>query len=541
MKRFLVKTGAERGSGPSRGKRTVPAAGAVSVLILAGLLAGCPNEPAPAPLKTEAPGAAAAAVKTGPAQSAAVFTLAGARGGIWKVYGQESGGEEHPDVYAAYDAGTGKLTLISRDMSRDIAAGDYWVTVTESGKTESSRVRLTVKSQEASAEPRTAAPVTEKAEPAQTAVTFTLSNEPPYAAGTVWTVYAASSGGAAAEGVGAAHSGQALTMSHASDIPAGIYYVSARESGRTESGRLALAVRSQPVSDPPRAEAAERGRAKEQAVQQSVSFTLASVHSGVWKVYGEGEGGGPLADVSAAFSAPALTLAAAGSDLDAGVYYVSVTQTNKGESPRLALTVQEYANPDGTSAPAAENAARRTRYKSAKTAAAVSYTLINDTYNAGTVFTVYAAAEGAAPAPGVTARWDAGSKTLTLVHGSDIPVGVYYITAKNPGKSESERRAFTVKGRGAAQITVALPAVPGDPARISGGTAVSRSAGTLTVTAAGGDSVSAWRLDGVRQAGSGMSIVIDVSGLSAGRHHIAVIIYKDGVPYSKELAFTAEE
>ena len=431
-------------------------------------------------------------------------------------------------------------TVLTLSHASDIPAGEYHVSAAESGKRESGRLKLTILAQEASRMPQTAAAEKEKAAQTQGRVNFTLSNEPPYAAGTVWTVYAAPEGGGLA-GISAAHSGQALTLSHASDIPAGTYYVSARESGRTESGRLALAVRSQPVSEAPRAEAAERGRAKEQAVQQSVSFTLASVHSGVWKVYGEGEGGGPLADVSAAFSAPALTLAAAGSDLDAGVYYVSVTQTNKGESPRLALTVQEYANPDGTSAPAAENAARRTRYKSAKTAAAVSYTLINDTYNAGTVFTVYAAAEGAAPAPGVTARWDAGSKTLTLVHGSDIPVGVYYVTAKNPGKSESERRAFTVKGRGAAQITVALPAVPGDPARISGDTAVSRSAGTLTVTAAGGDSVSAWRLDGVRQAGSGMSIVIDVSGLSAGRHHIAVIIYKDGVPYSKELAFTVTE
>ncbi|GAB6391813.1 MAG: DUF1566 domain-containing protein [Treponematales bacterium] len=73
--------------------------------------------------------------------------------------------------------------------------------------------------------------------------------------------------------------------------------------------------------------------------QKSVSFTLTSAGTGTWKVYGAASGGAALSAVTAAFNAPALTLTASGSDLEAGTYYVSVTEGDSPESDRLALTV----------------------------------------------------------------------------------------------------------------------------------------------------------------------------------------------------------
>jgi hypothetical protein len=84
---------------------------------------------------------------------------------------------------------------------------------------------------------------------------------------------------------------------------------------------------------------------KTSATQKYVGFTLTSTHTGTWKVYGGATGGSPLTNVTASFSAPTLTLGSTGSDLAAGVYYVSVTGEGKSESGRLTLVVQSFGAP----------------------------------------------------------------------------------------------------------------------------------------------------------------------------------------------------
>lgn len=76
----------------------------------------------------------------------------------------------------------------------------------------------------------------------QASVSFTLTNSPAYANGQTWTVYTSADGSEEASGVSAANTGNTLTLSHASDLPAGTYYVSVTETGKAESDRLALAV-----------------------------------------------------------------------------------------------------------------------------------------------------------------------------------------------------------------------------------------------------------------------------------------------------------
>jgi len=80
---------------------------------------------------------------------------------------------------------------------------------------------------------------------------------------------------------------------------------------------------------------------KTTAVQKSVTFTLTSTNTGTWKVYSS-ETATAVAAVTAEFTAPNLTLTAAGTNLASGTYYVSVTEAKKTESGRLALIV---ANP----------------------------------------------------------------------------------------------------------------------------------------------------------------------------------------------------
>jgi hypothetical protein len=90
--------------------------------------------------------------------------------------------------------------------------------------------------------------------------------------------------------------------------------------------------------------AEETAVSKTGETQAFVSFTLTGTYTGVWKVYATAAGSALMAGVSAAYSAPLLTLTAADGDLDPRTYYVSVTGAGKTESKRLALTVAAYSD-----------------------------------------------------------------------------------------------------------------------------------------------------------------------------------------------------
>ncbi|MDR1784884.1 MAG: InlB B-repeat-containing protein, partial [Spirochaetaceae bacterium] len=99
------------------------------------------------------------------------------------------------------------------------------------------------------------------------------------------------------------------------------------------------------------------------------------------------------------------------------------------------------AAPPVTAAPTVEDS---TRIITAGAAPTVTFILTNDPpFKGGTVWRVYAAAEGNAPAPGVTASVPSWP-VLTLSHPSSVPLGVYYVSATEPGKGESARTALRV-------------------------------------------------------------------------------------------------
>jgi len=78
-------------------------------------------------------------VKTAATQASVNFTLASALTGTWKVYDAQTGGDIVSNVTASAIGITLSLTHVN-----DIPANTYYVSVTEEGKTESTRLALTV-------------------------------------------------------------------------------------------------------------------------------------------------------------------------------------------------------------------------------------------------------------------------------------------------------------------------------------------------------------------------------------------------------------
>jgi ABC-type transporter MlaC component len=178
--------------------------------------------------------------------------------------------------------------------------------------------------------------------------------------------------------------------------------------------------------------------AKTSGVQQSVSFALTSTNTGEWKVYDAETGGETLAGVSAAFTAPTLTLTASGSDLAADTYYVSVTEDGKMESARLALTVGPYVSPQ-SSAPTVDPVAV-TVAKDTETQQSVSFTL---TSAPAGEWKVYGSEMGGDALTDVTASLSGSTLALTA-SGDDLPAATYYVSVTEPGKAESIRLGLTV-------------------------------------------------------------------------------------------------
>ncbi len=89
-----------------------------------------------------------------------------------------------------------------------------------------------------SAAPSVIATTVAKTATTQAAIDFTLDS----AIEGAWKVYDAAANGNIVNGVTVSTTGTALTLTHASNVPAGTYYISVTEAGKTESTRLALTV-----------------------------------------------------------------------------------------------------------------------------------------------------------------------------------------------------------------------------------------------------------------------------------------------------------
>jgi hypothetical protein len=196
--------------------------------------------------------------------------------------------------------------------------------------------------------PETENPNAAKTAATQPSVTFTLTNDPPFADDAIWKVYTDAEGGDESADVTASAESSTLTLTHASDIPAASYWVTVTEAAKSESGRLLLTVVTEYASGTSRTPTVSNSNMMKSAAKAaSAGFTLtnspAFAGGSAWKVYTEAKGGTPSTTVTASSSGTTLTLTHA-SDIPAASYWVTVTEAAMSESGRLELTITEYAD-----------------------------------------------------------------------------------------------------------------------------------------------------------------------------------------------------
>ena len=408
------------------------------------------NSPPPQSLQPVISQANAVVAKDAEVQGSILFTLSSthAANSVWKVYNAASGGTALDTIIVDYHP---PHTLILNSMQGNIVAGNYWITITEDGRSESERTGITVLpfQSEDQSDPPTADFVNTtvtKITPLQTIIQFTLNSSHPGSA--VWKVYDSAEAADPLTTVNALFSPaqRILTFMAATglnDIPHGTYHVSVTESEKTESTRLALTIIPYvlDVSDTPTVNAANASVAKTSQPQASITFTLSSSHTGTWSVYNPG--GTLLTAITASFTVATRALvltAAGGGDIGAGTYHVRVTESGKSESESLALTVLPYV-PPATDPPTIDpiNAAIA---KSSPTQQSVFFTLTSS--HTGT-WRVYEHALGGSQLTTVNAAFNTTTRILTLsASGSDIPSATYHVSVTEADKAESIRLALTV-------------------------------------------------------------------------------------------------
>ena len=106
---------------------------------------------------------------------------------------------------------------------------------------ESGRLALTVLAQPISPAPTATYTTATKITAVALSVQFALTST--HDANAVWRVYDVATGGTVVTGITATFTAPYLTLTHATDIPAGYYWVSVQEPNMAESDRLALTVR----------------------------------------------------------------------------------------------------------------------------------------------------------------------------------------------------------------------------------------------------------------------------------------------------------
>lgn len=541
---------------------------------------------APIPVSATPTVASAAYTKTTAAETTATFTLTNGSayaGDLdWKVYDAETGDTPLTDVSASASGDT--LTLTG------VAETDYWVCVTEEGKLESARLKLTVapvptysvtdpdaKTVKGVTAAVTASPASSVT--ADTSVTATVTLSGTTAQSGTYTVGLTSASASitapetqtytAAAGTGAdgttfaytfnmpagAVSDLSLTLSFKPDAPAAAFSASGADSG-TLSG---VASGMQYSLD--------GGTSWNSISDSSVSLTGVTAANGIqikWPAdaasgvlesdvqtivvtqaqrpnltpvqptAADGKGTLALSDGMEykLTSSSDWTSASGTVELSQGSYDVRVKASGTVLASETQTVTIAYTAPEKTTAPTVSDT---TYTKTAATNATATFTLTNSpAYGTGT-WKVYAAQTGDTLASGVTAS--SSGSTLTLTHATDVPVGSYWVSFTEDGKTESDRLQLTV--------SKARPVISTQPQNL---TAAAGGTATFTVQATGiGTLTYQWQMLSpgesdwkVVQHGSSASYTTGVLAAAdnGAKFRCAVVDANDGATYSETVTLT---
>ncbi len=296
-------------------------------------------------------------IKTQATQSSVDFTLTNAPTGTWKVYNSETSTNVISDITVNVTGNTLTLT-----HSTDIPANDYYVSVTESGKIESDRLKLTVYNNSLSTDATlltTSAiknvQVSNLGTPSSTIAdvvhgNLTLTTQ--QATSSEATYFNTSDVNATVKIVKYAQNSStnnfendtAFNNNDTTPIVNGDFFVikvTAQDGVTVKYYIIDVVVESngeQPTQKSATPTTNSPTVIKTQATQSSVNFTLTNAPTGIWKVYNSETGTNVISNITVSVTGSTLTLTHS-TDIPASDYYVSVTESGKLESDRLKLTV----------------------------------------------------------------------------------------------------------------------------------------------------------------------------------------------------------
>ena len=270
--------------------------------------------------------------KTSQAENTAEFTLnnAAASGTNFKVYEAQTGGNALINVTAAADGTTLTLTGISGVTSET----DYYISATETGKSESTRTKVTVK-------PYTLTPVNRYAITVDSITNGEVTASSTEAeAGTTVTLNIAPADGYELNTLKVYKTGESTTKVTVSGtgnertftMPA--YAVTVAAAFKASVGVTAAPAFTASTYT------------KTSAAGNTAEFTLKNAAAGGtnFKVYAAQTGGDALTDVTAAAEGITLTLTGISGVTSEMDYYISATETGKSESTRTKVTVKPYTS-----------------------------------------------------------------------------------------------------------------------------------------------------------------------------------------------------
>jgi hypothetical protein len=396
--------------------------------------------------------------KTTSPQTSVAFTLTNTpsfpNNSSWKVYSAATGGTAVTDITAANSGATLTLT-----KSAGFTPGTYYIAAhdTTSALESAARLQLTVITA-ATPKPVDIAGSKAKDTLTQSTVVFTSGTHP----STDWKVYSAETGGSPlGPQITASYANSTVSLTQSGDLPAGDYWVSAKESGQTESARVKLTVLIPRTLTP--VVGGVTSKPKTNNPETSLTFSpLTPVYAAAatMKVYTTAAGDilsqvvtAQLGWTTVTHEVQLLSLRAT-TDIPTASYWVSVQEPGKSESARVQVTVGGYTQ---TSTPSlVQSTATKVNAK--------TFTVsISKSYPAGTSFRI----RNYVQTPATAASWDSASgmvvgvtgtvltlKTSTYTGGMHkvgdnplyLPNGIYYVTAQEPGKGESGTVAINVGG-----------------------------------------------------------------------------------------------
>jgi hypothetical protein len=360
-------------------------------------------------------------------KSDTVYVIGLTAGDVVKVYNAAVKGSLLGSATASASSSDATVTIAQLGTQ----AGSVYVTVTGSGKVESSRTEVTYPAEmKSSGLSENSITVTNNVGKPDTVYVKDLSG------GDIVKVYNASSGGTLLGSKAVASSGTDATITIAQlGSGSGYVYVSVISSGKSESGRIQAYYDAEPVSD---AVGDNNISVTNNAGAPDTVYVSGLASGDVVKVYNAERGGTLLGSATVPSSKTSATVSIAQLGTSSGKVYVAITKAGSQESARVAVT---YSAEGVSDAPGINNIIVTNNVGKADTI------YVNGLIG-GDIVNVYNSDRQGALLGTATVSGSGTDATVTVPQ-LGTREGTIYVTVTSTGKMESGRVGVAYKGESA--------------------------------------------------------------------------------------------